>query len=107
MRRLVHAPCCVVGAGVACFAALGAPAAAAHPLGNFSISHLDTLTFHPDRIVDDAVIDTAEIPTAQAAATVDANGDGTASRGRAGARTAPRSAPAFAGDVTAEVDGAP
>ena len=83
------------------------PAAAAHPLGNFSISHLDTLTFHPDRIVDEAVIDTAEIPTAQAAPTVDTERRRHGLRRRAARPTATRSAPTFAGDVTAEVDGAP
>ncbi len=60
-------------------AALGASPAAAHPLGNFSINHLDSLTFEADRVSNDAIVDTAEIPTAQAEQSIDANGDGTAS----------------------------
>lgn len=60
-------------------AALGASPAAAHPLGNFSINHLDSLTFAADRISNDAIVDTAEIPTAQAEQSIDANGDGAAS----------------------------
>ena len=52
---------------------------AAHPLGNFSINHAHALTIHPDRIVDLAVVDIAEIPTAQRAHDVDVDDDGTAS----------------------------
>ena len=65
--------------GAIVLAVLGASPAAAHPLGNFSINHLDNLTFRSDRIIDDAIVDTAEIPTAQAKASIDANGDGEAS----------------------------
>ena len=57
----------------------GAAPALAHPLGNFSVNHHDGLRFLADRIVNDAVVDTAEIPTAQADSKVDTNGDGTAS----------------------------
>ncbi len=58
---------------------MSASPAAAHPLGNFSINHLDMLTFRTDRIIDRAIVDTAEIPTAQAQTAIDANGDGTES----------------------------
>jgi nickel/cobalt exporter len=40
-------------------------AAAAHPLGNFTVNHFNGLTLYPDRIDLRAVIDLAEIPTVQ------------------------------------------
>lgn len=52
---------------------------AAHPLGNFTVSHLNVLEIRADRIVDRVVVDAAEIPTAQNRASVDADGDGEAS----------------------------
>ncbi|WP_308377464.1 sulfite exporter TauE/SafE family protein [Streptomyces sp. ISL-99] len=52
-----------------------APAAQAHPLGNFSINQYAGFTLHPDRVDVLAVTDTAEIPTLQAAPAVDTNGD--------------------------------
>jgi len=70
----------LIGVGLTSVLVLsGVTPAQAHPLGNFSINHLDTLTFGSDRIVDDAIVDTAEIPTAQAKGAIDASGDGTAS----------------------------
>ncbi|MEO7370007.1 MAG: hypothetical protein ABIZ69_04040, partial [Ilumatobacteraceae bacterium] len=74
VRRLVVAMCAALLGGLFWVAP-----AQAHPLGNLSINHLDSLQFGTTRIVDDAIVDTAEIPTAQAADQVDANGDGTAS----------------------------
>ena len=68
-----------VALSAAVFAGFGSQSAAAHPLGNFSVNHLNTLTFTPTQIVDEAVIDTAEIPTAQAAGQVDTDGNGSAS----------------------------
>ena len=53
--------------------------ASAHPLGNLSVNHYHGLQVEATRLVDDAVVDTAEIPTAQAQGLVDTNGDGTAS----------------------------
>lgn len=58
---------------------LGPSAASAHPLGNFSVNHLNTLTFTDDQVVNDVVIDLAEIPTAQDRPGIDADGDGTVS----------------------------
>ncbi len=58
---------------------VGGSTAYAHPLGNFSVNHLDALTFEATRVVNDAVVDIAEIPTAQNAPSVDADGDGEAS----------------------------
>ena len=105
MSRAGRRAVVVLAGTLACFTALGAAGAGAHPLGNFSISHLDTLTLSPDRIVDAAVIDTSEIPTAQAAPTVDADRDGTASPDELRSYGAAQCA-AFVDDVAAEVDGA-
>ena len=51
-------------AAVAVFAVL-APAALAHPLGNFSINHLSTVKISEDRVDVLYVLDQAEIPTTQ------------------------------------------
>ena len=58
---------------------IGGQSAYAHPLGNFSVNHLDALTFEATRVVNEAVVDIAEIPTAQNAPSVDTDGDGQAS----------------------------
>jgi ABC-type nickel/cobalt efflux system permease component RcnA len=71
MRRLLA----VVGGGLV-LAVLPAAPAAAHPLGNFTVNHYDGLTLLPSSVDDEAVLDSAEIPTAQARSSVDANGDG-------------------------------
>src|SRR3954466_9077312 len=76
-RTLGGALVCLVVA--ACYVGASASPAGAHPLGNFSVNHLDVLTFTATRVIDDAVIDTAEIPTAQSAGDVDVDGDGVAS----------------------------
>jgi len=64
---------------VIAFLFFGTRVAEAHPLGNFSVNHSHTLVLQPDRITDNAVVDFAEIPTTQAARTIDADGDGEAS----------------------------
>jgi nickel/cobalt exporter len=59
-------------------AALAMPlAAAAHPLGNFTINHYAGITVSPTDVALDVVIDMAEIPAFQERQTMDANGDGT------------------------------
>ncbi|MFF7586049.1 nickel/cobalt transporter [Kitasatospora purpeofusca] len=63
--------------GGLCLLALAAPAAGAHPLGNFSLNHYLGLTVHADGIEVLAVTDAAEIPTLQEQPKVDRNGDGT------------------------------
>jgi nickel/cobalt transporter (NicO) family protein len=45
--------------------ALSAPAAQAHPLGNFSINHLSTVSISADQVDVRYVLDQAEIPTVQ------------------------------------------
>jgi len=74
-RRVVVAA--LIGAVIT--VVLGASTASAHPLGNFSVNHAHALRFTADAIVDDAVVDAAEIPTAQAERTIDADGDGSSS----------------------------
>ncbi len=49
----------------AVFAALGAAPASAHPLGNFSVNHLSTVSISSDRVDVRYVLDQAEIPTVQ------------------------------------------
>ena len=61
------------------------PAAAAHPLGNFTVNHFNGLTLYPDRIDLRAVIDLAEIPTVQEQPAVDSDGDDTVSAAEAAA----------------------
>ncbi|MFD5520125.1 nickel/cobalt transporter [Streptomyces sp. NPDC127066] len=64
-------------AGVALFlSGAAAPLAQAHPLGNFSINHYTGFTVHPGRVDVLAVTDSAEIPTLQAATSVDTDHDG-------------------------------
>ncbi|HEX5038696.1 MAG TPA: High-affinity nickel-transporter [Candidatus Limnocylindria bacterium] len=55
--------------------------ASAHPLGNFTINHYAGLVVGPSSIALDVVIDLAEIPTLDAIAEIDADGDGRASGG--------------------------
>jgi ABC-type nickel/cobalt efflux system permease component RcnA len=49
---------------VAAFAAF-APAASAHPLGNFSVNHLDVVSISSDHVDVHYILDQAEIPTFQ------------------------------------------
>ncbi|MFJ2954525.1 nickel/cobalt transporter [Streptomyces sp. NPDC087270] len=79
-------------AGVTWLLAAAAPAAQAHPLGNFSINHYTGFTLRPDRVDVLAVTDTAEIPTLQAAPSVDSNGDGKQSAAERSAWAAARCA---------------
>ncbi|MGI8666342.1 MAG: High-affinity nickel-transporter [Jatrophihabitans sp.] len=54
----------------------GAPAASAHPLGNATVNHYDGLQLFPNRVLDSAVEDIAEIPTLQRKSLIDSNHDG-------------------------------
>ncbi len=54
-----------------------APAASAHPLGNFTHNTYVGFTITPDHIKVDHVLDLAEIPSFQERSAMDANGDGT------------------------------
>lgn len=77
-RHLVRRAAAVTG-GIAVLLAAAAPAAQAHPLGNFSVNHYSGFTLSPDRVDVLAVTDSAEIPTLQNASRVDTDGDGTPS----------------------------
>ncbi|MFE4614139.1 nickel transporter [Streptomyces niveus] len=81
-----------------------APPAQAHPLGNFSVNHHDGLRLAADRIQDTAVVDSAEIPTAQDRSATDTDRDGTISAGEAAHRATERCAE-LAGRTGAAVDG--
>ncbi|MFE3600036.1 nickel transporter [Streptomyces sp. NPDC059142] len=67
-------------------------AAHAHPLGNFSVNHHDGLRLSPDGIEDTAVVDSAEIPTAQDRDATDTDRNGTVSPAEAAHRAAGRCA---------------
>lgn len=69
----------LVAVGALVAVVLPAAPASAHPLGNFTVNHYDGLRFDPDGVSDVAVVDAAEIPTAQAAPSIDTDGDGVAS----------------------------
>jgi hypothetical protein len=56
--------------------ALAATAAAAHPLGNFSVNRYYGLVVSPGELRVDHVQDLAEIPAAQARSGIDTDGDG-------------------------------
>jgi nickel/cobalt transporter (NicO) family protein len=70
LRTILAAGAVVIGVG-----ALPSPAQA-HPLGNLSVNHYHGLRVQPGLVIDDAVIDVAELPTAQAQRAVDTDGDG-------------------------------
>ncbi|MEV4561468.1 high frequency lysogenization protein HflD [Kitasatospora sp. NPDC049285] len=61
--------------------ALSAPAALAHPLGNFSVNHYLGLTVAAEGVDALAVTDLAEIPTLQAQDATDTDRDGTVDDG--------------------------
>ena len=61
MRRLITGAC----AALAAVTALTVPAASAHPLGNFSINHLDLVAISRERVDVRYILDQAEIPTFQ------------------------------------------
>ncbi|MFF7335878.1 nickel transporter [Streptomyces sp. NPDC008163] len=72
------------------FGLASAPMAHAHPLGNFSVNHHDGLRMSHDRIQDTAVVDSAEIPTAQDWEATDTDHNGMISPAEAAGRAAER-----------------
>lgn len=67
----------VVGAGTIVLMAVGvllAPAASAHPLGNFTTNTAMALRLTPERLAVDYAIDEAEIPTVRAKGAIEADG---------------------------------
>jgi ABC-type nickel/cobalt efflux system permease component RcnA len=91
-----------VAVGAAVFALVPAGIADAHPLGNFTVNHSDALLFTPDGVDLRAVVDRAEIPTAQALLDIAPDGEPSAA---ALARTAAVECGALADDVVLTVDG--
>lgn len=87
-----------------CAALLLSAAAAAHPLGNFTINHYTGLRVAPDRILVDQVLDLAEIPAFQEIQAIDTASDGTPAPERVAAHALARCR-ALAGDLQLEVDG--
>lgn len=83
-----------------------APVAYAHPLGNFSVNHYDALRLLPDRIEDTAVVDSAEIPTAQDHDATDRDHDGQISETEAASRAGERCTE-LARDTRTKADGRP
>ena len=84
--------------------AAGATRAAAHPLGNFTVSTYSGLRVGPDQLEVDYVLDMAEIPTFQARQAVDADHDGTVTAAEAAAWR-DRECPHLARDLRATADG--
>lgn len=82
-----------------------ASAAAAHPLGNFTVNYHTGLSLHPDRIDAEVVVDRAEISTLQEKGRVDDNHGGVISSGEARAY-ARASCPALGRQLHATVQGA-
>lgn len=68
---------------VACMAA--APAASAHPLGNFTVNVYSGLRIQPGQLLVDLVVDMAEVPAFQARRAIDTDGDGAISDAEASA----------------------
>lgn len=64
------------GALVAVASVASAPAATAHPLGNFSVNHHTGLVLRPDRIDARVVVDHAEISALQERSAIDTDHDG-------------------------------
>jgi nickel/cobalt exporter len=75
-RRTVFVALAIVAMALIFFSGR-APAASAHPLGNFTINHYDRIEVSDMGISVYSVLDMAEIPAFQEHAKADANGDGT------------------------------
>jgi nickel/cobalt transporter (NicO) family protein len=77
-RATARALAVVLGSGALLLANPGA--AAAHPLGNFTVNRYSGLVVAPDAVTVDHVLDLAEIPTAQRSPAIDTNRDDRLSR---------------------------
>src|SRR3990172_9233132 len=82
------------------------PAAAAHPLGNFTINHYARLHVSREAILVDYVLDMAEIPAFQEIAKFDANGNGQPD-GEESARYHPAQCEAIRSQLDLRFDGRP
>ncbi len=95
-----------VAAVLGAMLAIPATPAAAHPLGNFTVNHYNGIALFPDRVDVLAVVDIAEIPTAQEFPAVDTDDSGSLSDDER-ASYAEVQCQALAATVTADVDGTP
>ncbi|MFD3411910.1 nickel/cobalt transporter [Streptomyces cyaneofuscatus] len=99
LRRALTTLTLAAVAGVA-----SAPAATAHPLGNFSVNHHTSLVLRPDRIDAQVVIDRAEISALQERPAIDTDHDGRVSADEA--RTyAEKACSTLSGQLTLSVGG--
>ncbi|MDJ0463843.1 nickel transporter [Streptomyces sp. H27-C3] len=104
LRRL-QAAALVAAAGTA-LVGVSAPAASAHPLGNFTVNYATSLTLETERVQARVVVDRAEIAAAQERPNVDANSDGIISSVEALAYARSRCA-TLAAQLRVDVDGRP
>ena len=91
-----------VAVGTAVLVLVPAGIAGAHPLGNFTVNHSDALLFTPDGVDFRAVVDRAEIPTAQELQDIAPDGEPSAATL---ARAAAADCGTLADDVVLTVDG--
>ena len=104
MRRFVRKLLFVIALSAAVVAV---PSAAfAHPLGNFTVNLYGGIQLTPSEVRIDYVLDMAEIPTFQEMASIDTDGDGTASDAER-ASWAERTAPELLSNLTLTVGGRP
>jgi len=88
-------------------AVVAVPSAAfAHPLGNFTVNLYSGIQVTPGEVQIDYVLDMAEIPTFQEMASIDTDGDGTASDAER-ASWAERTAPDLLSNLTLTIGGRP
>jgi ABC-type nickel/cobalt efflux system permease component RcnA len=92
--------------GVAASVVVLPTAALAHPLGNFTINTSAAIVLGPGAVRVDYVLDLAEIPTVQAMAGLDADGDGEVAATEGSAWSA-RTAADLVRGLTLTVDGSP
>ena len=78
--------------------------AAAHPLGNFSINHYSRIEVEKSQVKIRVVLDMAEIPTFQAAQTIDIDKDGALSQSELDVY-AEKTTPNYISNLTLSVDG--
>ena len=105
-RRRLTARAGVLAAVLLGLLLVPAGAAAAHPLGNFTVNRAGGIRVQPDRVLVDYVVDMAEVPAFQTRQTVDADADGEVGAAEA-ASWRQLQCWRVAAKLSAEVDGRP